>query len=247
MRSPFGVVELRGRRHASRGFREAPLLDNWVNSGVYVLGDEALARLPERGDHEQSTFPELAAEGKLRGYRHTGVWLTVNTPKDLRVAADFMDEHPDWRPQRQVRMSVDSPNFEGLDRWAFAAAAGREAVGLGADLGATPTATSGRSSSCARASRSASSSTTRRTRAGTSRAAGPSSSSARWGRAILNTEVIAEGACVPLPPGTVHRVTAIEDTTILEVSTPHLDDVVRLEDAYGRAGHERTLTFTRSC
>ena len=34
----------------------------------------------------------------------------------------------------------------------------------------------------------------------------------------------------------MHRVTALEDTTILEVSTPHLDDVVRLEDAYGRAG-----------
>ena len=34
----------------------------------------------------------------------------------------------------------------------------------------------------------------------------------------------------------MHRVTAIEDTTILEVSTPQLDDVVRLEDAYGRAG-----------
>ena len=39
-----------------------------------------------------------------------------------------------------------------------------------------------------------------------------------------------------MPPGTVHRVTAIEDTTILEVSTPQLDDVVRLEDAYGREG-----------
>jgi mannose-6-phosphate isomerase len=37
-------------------------------------------------------------------------------------------------------------------------------------------------------------------------------------------------------PHTVHRVTAIDDTTILEVSTPHLDDVVRLEDAYGREG-----------
>jgi mannose-6-phosphate isomerase-like protein (cupin superfamily) len=37
-------------------------------------------------------------------------------------------------------------------------------------------------------------------------------------------------------PGTVHRVTAIDDFTVLEVSTPHLDDVVRLEDAYGRAG-----------
>jgi mannose-6-phosphate isomerase len=34
----------------------------------------------------------------------------------------------------------------------------------------------------------------------------------------------------------VHRITALEDTTILEVSTPHLDDVVRLEDRYGREG-----------
>ena len=66
-----------------------------MNSGVYALGEEALERLPERGDHEQSTFPELAGEGKLRGYRHDGVWLTVNTPKDLRVAADFMEEHPE--------------------------------------------------------------------------------------------------------------------------------------------------------
>ena len=37
-------------------------------------------------------------------------------------------------------------------------------------------------------------------------------------------------------PGTVHRVTASEDLTIVEVSTPHLDDVVRLEDQYGREG-----------
>ena len=37
-----------------------------------------------------------------------------------------------------------------------------------------------------------------------------------------------------LPPGTRHRVTALEDTDILEVSTPELDDVVRLEDRYGR-------------
>jgi quercetin dioxygenase-like cupin family protein len=37
-------------------------------------------------------------------------------------------------------------------------------------------------------------------------------------------------------PGTVHRMTAIEDCDILEVSTPELEDVVRLEDRYGRAG-----------
>jgi mannose-6-phosphate isomerase-like protein (cupin superfamily) len=37
-------------------------------------------------------------------------------------------------------------------------------------------------------------------------------------------------------PGTIHRIRAIEDSTFLEVSTPELDDVVRLEDRYGRAG-----------
>jgi NDP-sugar pyrophosphorylase family protein len=99
VRSPFGVVELEADDRVT-GFREAPLLDDWVNSGVYALGDEAIELLPERGDHEQSTFPELAAAGKLRGYRHQGVWLTVNTPKDLRRAADFMEEHPEWRPHR---------------------------------------------------------------------------------------------------------------------------------------------------
>jgi NDP-sugar pyrophosphorylase family protein len=67
-----------------------------------VLGADALALLPEKGDHEQSTFPQLAQEGRLHAHRHEGVWLTVNTPKDLRRAAEFMEEHPDWRPQRQL-------------------------------------------------------------------------------------------------------------------------------------------------
>ena len=37
-------------------------------------------------------------------------------------------------------------------------------------------------------------------------------------------------------PGTLHRMTGLEDCDILEVSTPELEDVVRLEDRYGRAG-----------
>jgi NDP-sugar pyrophosphorylase family protein len=101
VRSPFGVVEVEEDGTIS-GFREAPLLDQWVNSGVYVLGEEALALLPERGDHEQSTFPHLARARRLHAHRHRGVWLTVNTPKDLRSANEFMAEHPEWRPQRQL-------------------------------------------------------------------------------------------------------------------------------------------------
>jgi mannose-6-phosphate isomerase len=56
------------------------------------------------------------------------------------------------------------------------------------------------------------------------------------GDSVLKEEIVGAGAAFHYAPGTVHRVTAIEDTTILEVSTPHLEDVVRLEDAYGRAG-----------
>ena len=47
---------------------------------------------------------------------------------------------------------------------------------------------------------------------------------------------IVPGDAFHYTPRTVHRVTAIEDTLIVEVSTPHLSDVVRLADAYGREG-----------
>ena len=56
------------------------------------------------------------------------------------------------------------------------------------------------------------------------------------GEGMLEEEVIAAGSAFRLRPGTVHRLTALEDTRILEVSTPQLEDVVRLEDAYGREG-----------
>jgi len=97
--SPFGVVEL-DEDDGIRGFREAPKLEHWVNAGVYVLGEEAIARLPEKGDHEQSTFPALAQEGRLRAYRHSGAWLTVNTPKDLRRAEEYLAANPDWHVGR---------------------------------------------------------------------------------------------------------------------------------------------------
>ena len=43
------------------------------------------------------------------------------------------------------------------------------------------------------------------------------------------------GDCLHIIPGMKHRMTAVEDCDVLEVSTPELEDVVRLEDRYGRA------------
>jgi mannose-6-phosphate isomerase-like protein (cupin superfamily) len=47
--------------------------------------------------------------------------------------------------------------------------------------------------------------------------------------------VVESGCCLHIPPLTKHRLEAIEDATLFEVSTPELDDVERLADDYGRA------------
>ena len=93
--SPFGVVEL-GGDDVVTGFSEGGRIPYWVNCGVYVLAEEAIERFPDRGDHESTAFPELAAEGRLRAYRHDGLWLTVNTPKELRRAQEHVAAHPEW-------------------------------------------------------------------------------------------------------------------------------------------------------
>ncbi|HEY5159483.1 MAG TPA: nucleotidyltransferase family protein [Gaiellaceae bacterium] len=92
--SPFGLVELREDGFVAGFSEESPRLPNWVNVGLYVLEPEALERFPERGDHERTTFPELAREGRLFAFRHEGIWLTVNTPKQLRAADEYLAAHP---------------------------------------------------------------------------------------------------------------------------------------------------------
>lgn len=93
--SQFGQVDLTDDDVVT-GFHEVARVPYWVNCGVYALSEEALARFPEKGDHETTAFPELAREGRLRAFRHMGLWLTVNTPKELRRADEYLSEHPEW-------------------------------------------------------------------------------------------------------------------------------------------------------
>jgi NDP-sugar pyrophosphorylase family protein len=94
-KSQFGMVDV-DDTGVVHGFDEAGRVPYWVNCGIYALSSEAIARFPDRGDHESTAFPELAGEGQLRAYRHEGMWLTVNTPKELRVAAEYVAAHPEW-------------------------------------------------------------------------------------------------------------------------------------------------------
>jgi quercetin dioxygenase-like cupin family protein len=56
---------------------------------------------------------------------------------------------------------------------------------------------------------------------------------------VKDTKILEAGDILEIVPGTKHRIEALEDTKIFEVSTPELDDVVRLSDDYGREGTSR--------
>ncbi len=85
LRSPYGITR-RDRAGHIVAFDEKPILPHWINAGVYVLAPDFFHRLPDRGAHATTTFPALAAEGKLFGYRSRSYWRTIDTFKDLTEA-----------------------------------------------------------------------------------------------------------------------------------------------------------------
>lgn len=87
--SPYGIVEV-DEDDRVKAFREKPELPYWINAGVYALSPAIRELLPERGDHETTTFPALAREGRLGAFRTQGYWRSVDTVKDVNeVAAEF--------------------------------------------------------------------------------------------------------------------------------------------------------------
>ena len=218
--SSFGVVELNGAGMVT-GFEEAAVVPYWVSCGVYVLGEEAVAALPERGDHETTTFPELAGDGRLAAYRYDGVWLTVNTPKDLRHAEEYVDGEPALA-RRVTECAFEPRRVDKPWGWELIWALTERYCGKLLFV-----------------------------RAGESLSlqyheAKDESWYVQEGRAELELSSVGDadreqveiraGDCFRFRPQTVHRLRAIEDTLVIEVSTPEIDDVVRLEDVYGREG-----------
>lgn len=85
--SQYGIVDLDDDGRVM-GFRSEPQLPYWVNAGVYVMEQSVRELLPDRGDHEQYTFPKLAEQGKLIAYKSDRFWRAVDTVKDLTVVKD---------------------------------------------------------------------------------------------------------------------------------------------------------------
>ncbi|WP_052397348.1 nucleotidyltransferase family protein [Streptomyces sp. NRRL F-5123] len=85
-RSNWGVADLvDGNR--IKGFTQSPELPYWINAGVYVFNPDVVDLLPAKGDHEDTTFPELARDGRLIGFRVSGYWRGIDTVKDVISAS----------------------------------------------------------------------------------------------------------------------------------------------------------------
>ena len=82
-----GVVSVDERSMVEQ-FVEKGSLPFWINAGVYVFSREIEELLPEVGDHETTTFPALAAEGRLAALKSDALWMTVDGPKDLTECAE---------------------------------------------------------------------------------------------------------------------------------------------------------------
>jgi NDP-sugar pyrophosphorylase family protein len=68
------------------------VLPYWVNGGVYVLDQSVRSLLPDTGDHEASTFPNLARGGQLLGFKSQAFWRAVDTVKDLTVTKEHLSQ-----------------------------------------------------------------------------------------------------------------------------------------------------------
>lgn len=88
LRSPYGILEMEQAHVVA--FREKPVLDHWINGGIYALSEEALELFPDEGDHEDSTFPDLALRGRLSALRFSGAWRSIDSLKDLHEAEEMV-------------------------------------------------------------------------------------------------------------------------------------------------------------
>lgn len=85
--SQYGVVQV-GEDGLVTEFVEKGKLPVWVNAGIYIFDRAIEPLLPESGDHETTTFPELARQRRLAALRSHATWLTVDSPKDIREVGE---------------------------------------------------------------------------------------------------------------------------------------------------------------
>ncbi|MBA30813.1 MAG: nucleotidyltransferase [Dehalococcoidia bacterium] len=88
-KSQFGIVKIDENDNVLE-FSEKAKLPFWINGGIYISSPDFYNYLPEKGDHEVETFPELTKLNQLKAFKTNENWISIDTMKDLDDGEEFI-------------------------------------------------------------------------------------------------------------------------------------------------------------
>lgn len=196
MRSPYGIVDLSGDKITS--FKEKPLLDAYINGGVYFT--KGLLDFGEftTGDIEKTLFPLLAKNNQLGYYKEDNLfWMAIDTSKELETVQKEYENKID-KPWGYEKILISTEKY--LTKELYLKEGFQTSYHYHNDKDETMYILSG----------------------------------AGFIEFEDKKEYFGPNDSVRIKPGVVHSIVATENTVLHEVSTPYLDDTIRVKDLYTR-------------
>lgn len=196
MKSPYGIVML--GEGFIKAFREKPLLDHYINGGIYCFDNTCLSFFEdfETGAIESTVFPLLVKMGCLGYYREDGLlWMSIDTSKDLEDIQKEYENRTD-KPWGYEKVLISTDKY--LTKKLFIREGYQTSYHHHEKKDETMLIMSG----------------------------------VGYIEFKDRKEQFEHNDVIRIKPGTPHTIVALENTTLHEVSTPHLDDTIRIKDFY---------------
>ncbi|MDR0900671.1 MAG: NTP transferase domain-containing protein [Methanobrevibacter sp.] len=196
MQSPYGIVETSGDRLVS--FKEKPILDYYINGGVYFSKGSLDFGEFETGDIEKTLFPLMANEKQLGYYKEDDLfWMAIDTSKELETVRKEYKERTD-KPWGYEKVLILTDKY--LTKELFIKEGYQTSFHYHEKKDETMYIITGS------------------------------------GYIEFNDkkEYFNKNDTIRIEPNQQHSIVATENTVLHEVSTPYLDDTIRVNDYYTR-------------
>ena len=194
MRSQYGVVELDGDR--VRSFKEKPMLDQYINGGIYLFSADIFENGFGEGDVERTLFPSIAKAGGLGYYKENCFWGSVDTLKDLEEMRKEFANRED-KPWGYEKVLVRTEKY--MTKELYIKENESTSLHYHKEKDETLHIQSG-------------------------------SLAVEFDGG--DKKIFQKNSTFRITPNMIHRLIALENTLLQEVSTPQLDDTIRVKDYY---------------
>ena len=204
MVSPYGIVEVSGDKLVS--FKEKPVLDYYINGGIYFSNGNINFGDFEIGDIEKTVFPMMASENQLGYYKEDGLfWMAIDTSKELEQIRKEYKNRED-KPWGYEKVLIYTEKY--LTKELFIREGYQTSFHYHSEKDETMYIISG----------------------------------AGYIEFEDRKEYFGKNDTVRIEPGKPHSIVAMENTVLHEVSTPHLNDTIRVNDFYVRAAQDKSIS-----